>query len=57
MKVEILEKIWTYKKGEIIEMREDLVKWVFKDKVKVLEEKKEIKTAKNKAILKPKNTK
>lgn len=56
-KVELLEKISPYEKGSIIEMREDLVKWIFKNKVKVLEKKKAVKKivkTENKAVLKTK---
>lgn len=60
VKVKILEKISPYNIWDEIEMREDLANGIFKEKVKILEEKteeKENKKTKNKAILENNETK
>lgn len=67
VKVKILEKISPYNIWDEIEMREDLANGIFKEKVKILEEKteekenkktkKEAKNIENKAILENNETK
>ena len=46
MKVKLLQHIKPHRKGEVLDMRDDLVNWIFKSKVQVLDESKTEKEAK-----------